>query len=83
MSPVAERLVLGVLAPAQKVFSGLFGGKSYQRKIGSLMRAVAKRLVFTLTTGTPVILFASFQLYGIGPFFRYFRFHSFLGFKNE
>ena len=70
VAAIAERSVTGVLVPTEINGAVFFGGVRLRRKLGSLVRAVAKRLGFTLAAGTPVIDFSGFDGYGKRCFLR-------------
>src|SRR4051812_16925784 len=56
MRTVAERLGAGCLATAEPNFLGLLGREQHWREPGSLMRAVAERLLRAAPAGAPEIL---------------------------
>lgn len=62
MRTIAEGGVPGLLAAAQMGGCCFFCGKFNRLYIRAFMRAITKRLVFTSTTGAPVIAFTRHQL---------------------
>ena len=70
MTTVAKGTVLRVLATAEVNRAVLLGLVRHGRECGTFVSPVTERLVFALTTGTPVISFAGLNEYRDGRFLR-------------
>jgi hypothetical protein len=64
MAAVAEHAALAALAAAKVNGLGFCGFKLYRRESRASVAAVTERLTLTQSTGTPVVAFAGFNLYG-------------------
>jgi len=61
MGAITQRALLGVLAGAEVDRAGGFGLKRYRREGGTLVGAIAERLVLAVSARAPVVGLASFD----------------------